>query len=294
MVPRAIEVSLDLDPGRYDLFEIPDAEDFAGCVDRAIEGFIVLFDKGAFAAAGCVAEEAKKRVAREDRKRELNVLEQLTKAFDSWERFDYGGATTGLKLVEKGGNDLRAVLGAKKGNAVLEEIGQLASHLNELREASHPSRHHMVDLLANAQRRRGEGRFDDVAARLYRAIEAAAQVRLAEAYGIRDTGRVPLERVPEDLRKRLEARREDGYLRLGLQDAYALLAALGDSLGDKFRQAGLSERESVLTIRNRSVLAHGFEQVSRDACDHMWQIALDLTAVGEEELPKFPRLSREL
>jgi len=172
IVPKASEEGLDLDPGRYDLFRLPDAEDFAGCVDRlraltpdveqwvnrgegfqvvvdftggtecmsaalalqarrwpclfsyvggtarnkagvgvvvsgtekvvhsvnpwdafgyqAIEDFIVLFDQRAFGAAAGVAEEAKKRITREDRKRELNALGHLAKAFDAWDRFDHG------------------------------------------------------------------------------------------------------------------------------------------------------------------------------------------------------------
>jgi len=194
--------------------------------------------------------------------------------------------------VERGGNDLRAALGVQKGNEVLGEIARLTSHLDELLATPRPGRHHVVDLLANAWRRQEEGRFDDAVARLYRAIEAVAQVRLAETHGIDSTERVPLARVPENLRKRLEAQAEGGYLRLGLQDAYALLAELGDSLGEKFRQAGLDGRGSVLTVRNRSVLAHGFERVSEKTCNALWQTVLDLAAVKDEELPNFPRLSQ--
>jgi CRISPR-associated protein (TIGR02710 family) len=376
IVPKATAEGLQLDPGRYDLFELPDAEDFRACVDRlraltadveqwdnrggdfqvvvdftggtkcmsaalalqarrwpcrfsyvggssrnkagvgvvvpgtekvvhsvnpwdalgyqAIEDFVVLFDQGACAAAARVVEGAKKRLTREDRKRELNVLEQLAKAFDAWDRFEHQAAAECLKVVEKGANDLRAALGVQGGNHVLDEIPHLARHLDQLLASQRPGRCHVVDLLANALRRRTEGRFDDAVARLYRAIEAVAQVRLAEAHGIESTERVPLERVPEDLRNRLEARAEDGHVRLGLQDAYALLGALGDSLAQQFRQAGLHRRESPLSVRNRSVLAHGFERVSEKASDAMWRIALDLAQVREDELPRFPRLAENV
>jgi CRISPR-associated protein (TIGR02710 family) len=375
IVPKATAEGLDLDPGRYDLFELPDAEDFPACVDRlraltadvdqwisrgegfrvvvdftggtkcmsaalalharrwpclvsyvagtarnkggvgvvvsgtekvvhsvnpwdalgyqAVEDFIVLFDQGAFAAAARVADEAKRRVSREDRKRELNVLEHLARALDTWERFDHGTAREHLKVVEKGANDLRAALGAQRGSHVLDEIAHLARHLDQLLASPRPGRRHVLDLLANARRRKREGRSDDAVARLYRAIEAVAQVRLAEAHGIDSTERVPIERVPEELRSRLEARAEHGHVRLGLQDAYALLAALQDRLGAQFQEAGLHRRESVLSARNRSVLAHGFERVSEGAADEMWRIALDLAGVGENELPEFPRLAGE-
>lgn len=258
---------------------------------QTIEQFLVLFDQHAFAAAARIADEAKRRVSREDRKREFQVLEQLAKAFEYWERFDHGTAATSLKDVEKRSNDLRAVLGAQKGNEVLGELSRLVPHLAKLDGVSRPTRDHIVDLLGNARRRWREGRFDDAVARLYRAIEATAQLRLAEAFGIETTERVPLERLPADLRARLETRAEEGHVKLGLQDAYALLFALGDPLGAEFQKRELHGRKSSLNTRNRSVLAHGFERVPEKVCREMWQVALDLAGVQEEELPIFPRLS---
>jgi CRISPR-associated protein (TIGR02710 family) len=376
IVPTASREGLNLDAGRYDFFQLPDAEDFAGCVARlreltrdveqwvsrgqafrvvvdftggtkcmsaalalqarrwpclfsyvggternkngvgtvlsgaervvhsvnpwdalgyqAVEEFIVLFDQRAFAAAARVAEHAKKRVSREDRKRELNVLEQLARVFEAWDRFDHSTAAHHLSAVKAGGNDFRAVLGAQRGGRVLNRVEGLERYLRGLGAAGSPNREHIFDLLANARRRQEEGRFDDAVARLYRAIEATAQIRLAEIQGLESTERVPLARVPEKLRKRLEPRAEEGHVKLGLQDAYALLEAWGDPLGEQFQQAGLNRRESILAARNRSVLAHGFERVSQEVCDRLWQVALELTGVVEGELPRFPRLSDEL
>jgi CRISPR-associated protein (TIGR02710 family) len=257
---------------------------------QAVEEFIVLFDQRAFVAAARVAEEAKKCVAREDRKRELSVLEQFAKAFDAWDRFDHQSATTTFKNVEKAGNDLRAVLGRDRAERVLGDVGRFASYLGELRNATPPSRHHVVDLLANAQRRREEGRIDDAVARLYRAIEALAQVTLKEAHGIESSENVPLDRLPEDLRKAWERKAEEGVVKLGLQDAYALLGALDNSLGAKFQKAKLNDPKSALTARNRSILAHGFERVSDDVLDRLWTAALDLANSREADLPSFPKL----
>jgi len=373
IVPRTMEEGLALDAGRYDLFEIPDAEDFAQCVDRlriltaevekwvnrgpdflvvvdftggtkcmsaalalqakrwpclfsyvggtarheagvgavvsgtervvhsvnpwdalgyqAVEDFIVLFDQGAYAAAARIADEAKKRMSREDRKRELAVLEQVAKAFEAWDRFDHGLAETKFREVAKGANDLRAVLGGAKGDQLLAEVRRLKGHVEGLLQSSPPSHWYLVDLLANAARRREEGRFDDAAARLYRAIEATAQIKLCERHGIDSTERVPLERIPDCLRRTLETGARDGCVKLGLQDAYAMLAELGDPLGEKFRDMGLNGRESVLSVRNRSVLAHGFERVPAPVVEQLWQHALNLAETEEQELPRFPKLS---
>jgi CRISPR-associated protein (TIGR02710 family) len=61
---------------------------------QAVEAYIMLFDQLGFAAAARVADEAKRLMSREDRKSELNVLEQLACAFDAWERFDHRRAAS--------------------------------------------------------------------------------------------------------------------------------------------------------------------------------------------------------
>jgi acyl-coenzyme A thioesterase PaaI-like protein len=132
-----------------------------------------------------------------------------------------------------------------------------------------------------------EGRFDDAVARLYRALEAMAQVALKEVHGVESTEKVPLEQVPEFLRTRWAARANDGVVALGLQDDYALLSALGDSIGKQFQDAGLSETKSPLVARNRSILAHGFERVSEAVFDKLWTSALSLANVDLTRLPSF-------
>src|SRR5690606_39109544 len=128
--------------------------------------------------AARLAREAKTRASRPDRKRELSALEQLATAFDAWDRFDHAASSYAFANVEKAANDLRAVLGPARGNRVVESITRYRNHLEALRKASPPTRLHVIDLLANARRRRTEGRLDDAVARLYRAIEAVAQVAL--------------------------------------------------------------------------------------------------------------------
>jgi len=257
---------------------------------QAVEEFIVLFDQHAFVAAAEVVGSAKTRVSRRDRKRELNVLEQLARAFDAWDRFDHQTAKNTFEDVEKAGNDLRSVLGAAKADRVLESVTRFREHLDSLCQARAPSLHHIVDLLTNAERRKQEGRMDDAVARLYRVIEAIGQVRLKEQYGIESTEKVPLDRIPEELRAVWTPRANDGFIALGLQDTYKLLERLKDPLGQKFQESRLDGRESPLGARNRSVLAHGFEQVSVNVFDKLWGSALALADIEEADLPSFVAL----
>lgn len=372
IVPMAREEDVDLDPGRYDLFELPDGQDLEICLDglrqltlevmqsaerglqvvvdftggtkcmsaaialqasrwpcefsyvggrertkdgagvvvsgteqvihkanpwdtlgyQAVEDFVVLFDQHAFRAAANVAETAKKHVSRPDRKREFAVLEQLAKAFDAWDRFDHKDSKVELEQVEKSANDLRTVLGAAKGDRVLSDVARLCSYLGQLCQVAPPSRYHVLDLLANAKRRRDEGRIDDAVARLYRAIEAIAQVALKERHDIENTAKVPLARVPETLRARWASCATEGVVKLGLQNAYMLLANLNDPLGEKFASVKLDGTKSPLVSRNRSILAHGFDSVSENAVDSLWKAAFEVGGFTEEMLPAFPSLGK--
>lgn len=258
---------------------------------QAVDEFVVLFDQHAYLAAANVAAATMRRVSRPDRKRELSSLEQLAKALDAWDRFDHTTSKNLLESVSKSANDLRAALGPTRGKRVLAGAAELVTHLEQLRLAQAPSRHHVLDLLANAKRRKDEGRLDDAVARLYRAIEAIAQVSLKEGHGVESTEKVPLEKVPESLRTTWAARANDGVVALGLQDDYALLAALGDDIGKTFQDAGLSGTKSPLVARNRSILAHGFERVTDAVFAKLWTSALSLANVDAASLPSFPELA---
>lgn len=257
---------------------------------QTVEDFMVLFDQHAFVAAKKVANMAKMRIDRPDRKREFAVLEQLAKAFDAWDRFDHRSCSAAFDNVAKSSNDLRAVLGNDKGDQVIDGVTHLAGYFKDLCQAKPPSHLHVFDLLANARRRKDEKRLDDAMARLYRAIEAMAQVVLKERHGIESTERIPLDNVPEPIPAEWTSRARDGIVALGLQDAYVLLLKLDDSLGHRFKEANLDGTQSHLAVRNRSILAHGFDQVPSNALDKLWDATLELAGIKEADLPSFPTL----
>jgi CRISPR-associated protein (TIGR02710 family) len=257
---------------------------------QAVDTYVILFDQLAFAAAARVAGEAKKRMTRDDRKAEMSVLELLAQAFDAWERFDHKGAVSAFRQVEKRANDLRGVLGRDRAERVLRDIRRFVPVLEQIRNAAAPARSHIADLLGNARRRANEGRYDDAVARLYRAIEAVAQVALRERHGIQSTAKVALDELPADLKQLWAPRATEGQVALGLQDAYALLAALGDTCGEAFQRTGLGGVRSPLSTRNQSILAHGFARVPTEIFDGLWVAALSLADLHDTALPVFPRL----
>jgi CRISPR-associated protein (TIGR02710 family) len=258
---------------------------------QAVEDALVLFDQGAAGAAGRLLEQTLRNVEGPARKRELASLKCLVEAYDAWDRFEHREALNKLNEVQKYDNDLGAVLGRQRADQLRKTLDQHRAVLAHLTAESGPTPARVQDLLANARRRGQEGRLDDAVARLYRAIEAVAQTRLREAHGIADTSKVPLGHVPEALRAQWSSRAAKGTIFLGLQDDYALLATLGDELGNKFLALGLADRDrSPLVSRNQSILAHGFDRASQKAFDQLWQSALALAGLNVADLPVFPRL----
>ncbi|HLH76748.1 MAG TPA: TIGR02710 family CRISPR-associated CARF protein [Candidatus Binataceae bacterium] len=258
---------------------------------QAIEDACLLFDRQAFASAVEQLDSARRAVDDESVKRTLSTFHQLCEAYGLWDRFQHAAALSQLNAAIKNRNDLLAELGTTHGQAVVDSIERNRGSLREL--AKPLSRLTVADLLANARRRRDEGRHDDAIARLYRAIESLAQLALAERHAIASTDDVALAMVPEPLRERWELRADRGKLRLGLQDAYELLDALGDEIGRAFKDLNLHDRErSPLAARNRSILAHGFQPASEQDFRRLWDAAMKLGRFEEHELPAFPRLTK--
>lgn len=258
---------------------------------QAAEDAIVLFDRGDYQAAIHVLEQGSARVQRSDLKRELRTLLSLSEAYLAWDLFDHKTARNKLGDVQKNANDLRHLLPTVAGG-LLSTIQEHQTFLPLFKEQT-PGRHFVLDLCANARRCGDRGRWDDAVARLYRAIEATAQLELNE-HGIADTGRVPLDKMPDGLQAEFVAKvKKDGTVLLALQDDYRVLAVMGEPPGLRFKELGLDDYEkSPLTARNQSILAHGFTPVSKVVFDRLWKATLKLAEIKESELVSFPRITK--
>jgi CRISPR-associated protein (TIGR02710 family) len=280
--------------GKEQVLHVRNPWEALGC--QAIEDARTLFDQAAYGAAGQLLQRAFLRVQDPARKRELSALKTLADAYDSWDRFQHRDAVRLLGEAARSENDFRSLFGPRGADTLLRQVAGHREYLQRLldEDAVTRDRARVIDLLANAGRRLDERRFDDAVARLYRALEALAQVRLHEAYGIDNTGRVALDRIPEPLRTSLAARARNGAVFFGLQDDYAFLRAQNDPLGVRFHELGLDDWEkSPLVARNQSLLAHGFEPVSEKAFAALWDVCRKLSDVPASDLPVFPRLGAD-
>jgi len=259
---------------------------------QAIEDACLLFDQQAFVPAVRLLDAARKATDNGAVKRSLSTFHQLCEGYGLWDRFQHKDAAQRIDSVLKNAADIQAMLGPSRFDQVIEVIKKNKEILQLL--VDQPRSSAMVsDLLANAGRRRAEARYDDGVARLYRAVEALAQLALAERHGVQGTDDVTLESVPEPLRHKWASRADGEKLRLGLQDSFELLDAFGDEVGQKFKSAGLRDpQQSPLTARNQSILAHGFQPVSDQVFEKLWKAAMELGGFAEHDLPIFPSLTR--
>lgn len=129
-------------------------------------------------------------------------------------------------------------------------------------------KYRLVDLLCNADRRAEQGKFDDATARLYRCLEMCSTIRLEEV-GLKDVARPDYQGFADanglsmdDVAKVFNA---DGRWlpdMLALNQQMTLLGLLNEPVVSIYR--GMQEGEdSLMNRRNRSVLAHGTNSISK-------------------------------
>lgn len=249
---------------RTDLVKVVDGTEMAGLVNawevrvrqRMAEG-MQLFNSYAFAAAGELLEGAL-RIAPVSAETERTIKQwvALCRGFDAWDRFDHDRAYRLLEpfqslLAPDWWVFLKVLAGKARGSGY-EPV---------------------FDLLLNAERRAARGRYDDAVARLYRALEWMAQIRLAQREPPLDAGNIQVDLLPEPLRAEYEAMRKPsqdpgkpGKVQLGLVEGFVLLAKLGDPLGRVYGESWGQVRTSlqaVLEKRNYSILAHGTRPLSQ-------------------------------
>lgn len=197
----------------------------------------------------------------------LQQVCNLCRAFDAWDRWN-------LDLAERVLAQYRRLpTGAQPAYERLAVLDQLRivrdafAGKADLASAKDPYLA-VEDLLFNAERRAAQGRYDDAVARVYRALELLAQLRLRVAHEI-DTSAVESAKIPESIREELAATpRREGPPKVGLDWAWRLLENCpGDPLGRWFAERKTRVRDW-LEHRNYSILAHGLRPIG----EATWQM----------------------
>ena len=243
-----------------------------------IDEAALLFNKHSYSESYNVLDRAFKSITQENTekdhqppvlKEEFHAARKWLEVYKEWDNFNHKKSLSSLKEIKKHQNNLKNAF--KSFDLDFEKnIKQAEKYLNKIYDNTTKgevknSPYLIFDLIMNAERKANQWRFDDAAARLYRAIEAMAQYRLQKKYGV-DSAKVCISSLTPELKKKYK--HGDSPVKLALQDNYLFLSEKSDDLGQKFDDLDLSSDDhkgSVLSIRNKSILAHGYEPMSKDS-----------------------------
>ncbi|PKO17445.1 TIGR02710 family CRISPR-associated protein [candidate division BRC1 bacterium HGW-BRC1-1] len=212
----------------------------------------------------------------------LNALRDVALSYRHWDNFRYEEF---LETIPKVPTQLEPIQKFLIAPDTLEMIRTITGDL----AAGRYSPPVLADMLNNAERRLREGKLDDAAARVYRALEMLSQWLLAEQ-GI-DTNDVDTRRIPPRFRVNFEAMRslDEGIVRIGMRKAFELLTILETPAGLRF-----DENRNLATLlqhRSDSILAHGTKSLGEVECVELVRTA---RAFFVEEVEGFADLCNQL
>lgn len=223
----------------------------------------------------------------------FSAFASLARAYALWDGFQYKESIelfeASLPAVERcASTSLKSLLDEMYGNAA--RLKATAFELTDFLHKQKPCPEYFRDLLANALRRKEQGRYDDAVARLYSLLEKTAKVALLCDCAM-DTSALLPEQLPPQFRENCtHLTEQNGTIFIPLYKAYQLLACLNHPLGLSFMKQE-EKLNALLHARNFSLLAHGFEPISENVCTQLQTIVFDFLTMREEDLVRFPKLT---
>ena len=222
----------------------------------------------------------------------LETFAGLAKSLGCADRFDFDGA-----LDNYGGWRRNLALMDYSICKEVESLDQQWKTISEQVKSGDrtPGRETLLELLANAERRAHQSRYDDAVGRLYRAVELGGQQLVQQAFGA-ELGKVDLENFPENRRQEVIStlgEPQDGTYKLGVQN---LFRALSFSENEAFcnKTATYYALKGPLQKRNSSLLAHGAQPVKKVDFELFWEKALTSFNILDSEISRWPPLKLEL
>ncbi len=246
-------------------------------------------------AAAEILEAAADKCDPSSQKTRLMVFARLSKSLGTSDRFDFINADKQFIPLRE---NLKLALDYdyacyEKLEALHRQWQAVSAQVkNNNRTAGRDT---LLELLANADRRAKQSRFDDAVGRLYRAVELYGQQLVKQAFGA-ELGKIAIEQFPNDRRENVISKLgepKNGHYKLG---AHKLFEALKFS-----KEAALREQSHTYDLlkndlqkRNNSLLAHGLRRVTEEDFRSFWSSALQALEIHESDIPRWPCLKLRL
>ena len=211
-------------------------------------------------------------------------LLNLCKSYYAWENMDFNEAYDLLTKVNMDRLVFYEIKEELKKN--LKALGAICKSKSENLKNCYI----LASLINNSIRRAEEYKYDDAIARLYRAFELIAQIRLHK-YNLFssdiDVEILKNKGVGEEFIQDLERKREeDGKIKIGLIKDYNLLYQLDDDLGKYFIE-NENRIRNMTKKRNESILAHGLESQDKESFDEFLDLIVTLAKKLDKDMNKF-------
>jgi CRISPR-associated protein (TIGR02710 family) len=207
----------------------------------------------------------------------------LCKSYYAWDNMDFESAYEHLKRVDMNQFEFAEIKNDLKKN--LKALGTIVNSRSENLKNCYI----LASLINNSIGKAEEYKYDDAIARLYRAMELIAQIRMT-SYGIKssdvDVDVLSENGVSQEFIDGLEKTRDDGKIRIGLVMDYLLLNELDDDLG-KYYVENDKRIKNITVKRNTSILAHGLESKSKEDFDESLEVVIDMSRKLDKGMNKF-------
>lgn len=257
-------------PQTMKIENLPNPYDDIGFIEAKLG--LIQINNHHYALATYIFEALKDKVIRLHMKVLYQALASLSRSLDAWDKFAHEEA---LRIMTESGKTLRSYqMDTKDDNALrtLRILDEKISILKLLADIQHGVLLRIIDLLANAERRLRQERYDDSAARSYRTIEAAEQYALAK-YGI-DTSKPDYAKLDKEILNQFleKAGLSTSPREISCYHGYMLLNSLNDPLGKSFVDHE-DKYLGIMKARNSSILAHGYRPIAKSSAQGIYDMA---------------------
>ncbi len=226
----------------------------------------------------------------------LEAFAGFAKALGFADQFNFKAATSELHRWKH-----TLELSLEYCNLKNEDLASLDRHWKSVNEEVNKNNNKtagnatLLELIANADRRAKQSRYDDATGRLYRAVELRGQQLVKKAFGA-ELGKLPLESLPVGSHERIKTmlgEPEDDIYRLGVQNLFRVLEfSENQAISEK---AHIHDRlKNHLSGRNGSLLAHGLVPVKKESFESFLQSVLSSLDISDSCIPYWPQLELRL
>ena len=253
-------------------------------------------------------------------KQQADIFIRIIDFYDYWDKFNDDDGEISLNLI------LTSIIKTIESDEYLSDYfsTELPNFFNQMKnnlifldkKLDDNLFYYLPDLLNNAQRRIEEGKYDDAVARLYRAIELVAQLRLMEFKIVDDDTfihekyfRIDKSKIISKTSKNTQFQvsnlnrnkwKKEEFLEYDMTKDYWLLQYISNEKDNDLTKTTLElvnffkNIKNNIQIRNKSILAHGLKplnendaiRINRLVLKHSQKLCSNID--NEMELAKFP------